>query len=149
MKTGKSKHTSSSTLEAEANALCSCTKSVMGVRMMLKCVGLYAGRHDYTAPDYDPDMETQDPAPMAVIFCDNQGTLDFVASPVTKEITRHIAQRKAFMRYRSSGPGQIATYAHIGTEYNEADIGTKALERVKFERVREALYSGLGVIVKK
>ena len=45
---------------------------------LLKCIGLYPGRHDFTAHDPDPDLKAQDPALMAIIFCDNQGTLDFV-----------------------------------------------------------------------
>ncbi|KAJ4751816.1 polyprotein [Rhynchospora pubera] len=75
------------------------------------------------------------------VFCDNQSTIAIAKNPVHHNRTKHIDIRMHFIRELIE-KGEIKL-EYIGTEYQVADILTKALALKKFEYCRSMI--GVGV----
>jgi len=71
------------------------------------------------------------------IFCDNLSSICLAENPVFHARTKHIEVHYHYIREKVL-EGEIEI-VHIKTEEQNADILTKSLHRVKFEKFREAL----------
>lgn len=72
-----------------------------------------------------------------VLYIDNKSAIDLAKNPVFHGRSKHIDVRYHFIR-ECIERGEI-TVKHVSSEYQRADILTKALTTVKFERMRQLL----------
>jgi len=72
-----------------------------------------------------------------VLLCDNAGAIRLIRNPEFHRRTKHIEIRHYFVRERCEAG--IMDVRHVSSEDQLADIMTKALERVAFERNRVRL----------
>jgi hypothetical protein len=72
-----------------------------------------------------------------VLYGDNRGSIYLAAKPGKHSKTKHIENKYHLVRHLVEA-GHLAT-EHVGTNDMVADIMTKSLGRVKFERCREML----------
>ena len=70
-------------------------------------------------------------------FTDNKGAYDLCHRFTSAQNSRHI-DRKLFKMRELRGAG-VVTVAHVGTEFNPADIFTKILTRQPFEKHRKTI----------
>jgi hypothetical protein len=101
-----------STTEAEYMALSTATQECLYLRMLLKELG------------YKQKPTT--------IFCDNQGAIFLAKNTATKPRTKHINIRHHFIR--DCIRNEDIQVEYIDTNNMTADVFTKALPRVKFEK---------------
>jgi hypothetical protein len=71
------------------------------------------------------------------LFCDNISAINISKNPVQHSRTKHIDIRHHFIRELVEK--KVVTLEHIATEDQLADIFTKPLDAVRFERLRSAL----------
>jgi hypothetical protein len=71
------------------------------------------------------------------LFCDNVSAINISKNPVQHSRTKHIDIRHHFIRELVEK--KVVTLEHIATEDQLADIFTKPLDAVRFERLRSAL----------
>jgi hypothetical protein len=105
-----------SSTEAEYMALCAAAQEGIQLRQLLADLG----------------FEQKGPT---VIYDDNQGCVALAQSARAGKRTKHIDVRYHFVRERVEG-GELKV-VYVPTERQLADLLTKALERVKLERLRE------------
>lgn len=72
-----------------------------------------------------------------VLYLDNKSAIDLAKNPVFHGRSKHIDIRYHFIR-ECVEKGEIIV-KHIGTDMQRADVLTKALAVVKFERMRKLL----------
>lgn len=72
-----------------------------------------------------------------VLYIDNKSTIDLAKNPVFHGRSKHIDVRYHFIR-ECIERGEIIV-RHVSSEYQRADILTKAWTTVKFERMRQLL----------
>lgn len=80
-----------------------------------------------------------------VLFLDNKSAIDLAKNPVFHGRSKHIDVRYHFIR-ECIERGEIVV-KHVSSENQRADILTKALPTIRFERMRKLL--GVKVLVKK
>ena len=71
------------------------------------------------------------------LHCDNRGCLSHLNNPVVSKYTKHLSIR--FHKAREAVALGEVKPAYVATDCNTADIFTKALPAVTFERHRESL----------
>ena len=113
----KQKTVTLNTVEAEFQAACLAIKEVRWMRGLLNELGIKVG-----------DVN---------LFCDNEGCLAHLNNPVVSQFTKHASIRFHFAR-------EAVVLGHVkpqfvGSKDNVADIMTKPLHRVDFERHRDSL----------
>jgi Reverse transcriptase (RNA-dependent DNA polymerase) len=106
-----------SSTEAEYMALSDCSRQVSWIRSIFLELGMHLG-----------------PIP---IYADNQGSIFIGSSPVQEICTKHIDVKYHYVR-ECIAVKKIVLY-HIPTEDNAADIFTKNLGRLKFEKFKQQL----------
>ena len=92
------------------------SKSVLFLRWMLKETGIRAAITEYSSS----------------IFCDNMAAIALASSPAATKRSKHIAIRYHYVRDLVAAG--VITIEHISTHENLADIFTKPLGRLKFEK---------------
>ena len=107
-----------SSCEAELNALAECAIELLHVSATLTFIG-----------------HRQDSA--IECFTDNKAAYDLCHRFTSAQNSRHI-DRKMFKMRELRGAG-VVTVAHVGTEYNPADLFTKILSRQPFEKHRKTV----------
>jgi hypothetical protein len=116
----KQKTVANSTVEAEYVAVGNSVKEALWVQQFLKDLGIEMG----TIP----------------IYMDSNGAIDLAKNAQYSARTKHIDIRHHFIRdHLASGKIKLC---YIKSEENTADIFTKSLKRIKFEKHRE----GLGMV---
>lgn len=111
-----------SSTEAELVALADCAIELLFVRALLQDLGL----------EFAEPIE---------VCTDNKGAFDLCHRYTSAQNSRHI-DRKMFKMRELRGSGDV-TVRHIPTDFNPADLFTKVLPRVKFEKFRrEVLNTG-------
>ena len=108
-----------SSAEAEFIALNDPAKSIVWMRWLLKQTGISALVTEFSS----------------TLFGDNTASLAMASNPVHHNRTKHIAIKYYLIRELTKA-GVVST-EHVDTLLNVADIGTKALGRVKFEPLRD------------
>ena len=87
-------------------------------------------------------MPTLEPMRISV-YEDNKGAIDFAKKPLSSSNSKHIDVRDHFLRELAAS-GDISV-PFPRSEYQHADIFTKAIGRESFERHRDLLFrQGLG-----
>ena len=109
---------SMSSCEAELNALAECAIELLHVSATLAFIG-----------------HRQDSA--IECFTDNKAAYDLCHRFTSAQNSRHI-DRKMFKMRELRGAG-VVTVAHVGTEFNPADLFTKILSRQPFEKHRKTV----------
>ncbi|KAK2426713.1 putative mitochondrial protein [Trifolium repens] len=71
------------------------------------------------------------------LYCDNMSTINISKNPVQHSKTKHIDIRHHYIR--DLVENKIVTLEHVGTKEQVADIFTKALDAVQFEKLRGKL----------
>ena len=107
-----------SSTEAEYIALCSASQEVVWLRRLLHGVG-------------------QEQSGATVVFEDNQGAMSLSRNPKDHSRTKHIDVKYHFVR--ESVEKEIIRVVYCPTAEMVADILTKGLARLKFEKFREAM----------
>jgi hypothetical protein len=103
--------------EAEYMALSDCSHQVSWIRSIFLELGMRLG-----------------PTP---IYADNQGSIFIGSNPVQEIRTKHIDVKYHYL-HECIVVKKIVLY-HVPTEYNTADIFTKNLGRLKFEKFKQQL----------
>ncbi len=111
------KLTSTSSTESEYRALSDCAKDVLWLNKIIEQFGIT-------------------PRPF-VVLGDSKGAIDSIRNYSATRHTKHIEIHHDFLKERYA-LGQL-NFVHIPGEVNPADIFTKALGRLKFERFRSSL----------
>jgi hypothetical protein len=106
-----------STAEAEYIAAGSGCSQLLWMKQMLK--------------EYNVEQDVM------TLFCDNASAINISKNPVQHSRTKHIDIRHHFIRELVEK--KVVTLEHIATEDQLADIFTKPLDAVRFERLRSAL----------
>ncbi|XP_051127606.1 uncharacterized mitochondrial protein AtMg00810-like [Andrographis paniculata] len=106
-----------STAEAEYVAAGSCCAQLLWIKQMLK--------------DYGIEKES------FVLWCDNTSAISISKNPVQHGRTKHIEIRYHFIRTLMEA--EVCKLQHIGTNFQKADIFTKALDSERFEKLRREL----------
>jgi hypothetical protein len=73
------------------------------------------------------------------IYCDNKSTLLLAANPEFHAKTKHINIKYHYIREEANA-GRVK-FIYVATDYNIADIFTKALAKIKFTTLRESMYN--------
>ena len=113
----KQNSVSLSTAEAEYIATGSCCSHFLWMKKLLSDYGI---THD-----------------TMVVCCDNSSAIDISKNPVQHYKTKHIEIRYYFIR--DLVERKIVALEYIPTEYQNADIFTKPLDRSKFETLRQVI----------
>jgi hypothetical protein len=71
------------------------------------------------------------------LYCDNLSAINISKNPVQHSRTKHTDIRHPFIR--DLVEEKIVTLEHVGTEEQLADIFTKALDAMQFEKLRGKL----------
>lgn len=71
------------------------------------------------------------------VFCDNMSTIKLADNPIFHARTKHIEIAHHYIRERVA-TGEIAL-SHVSSQDNVADIFTKPLSRILFEKLRSEL----------
>jgi transposase InsO family protein len=87
----------------------------------------------------DLKVDVTEPTSVTMIFEDNQGAIDLSKNPKHHNRTKHIDVSFHFVRERVASKEVDVQY--LATEHNVADVMTKGLPRVSFEKFR----AGMGV----
>lgn len=74
---------------------------------------------------------------LVVIYIDNKSVIDLAKNPVFHRRSKHIDVRYHFIRERVE-QGEIVI-KHVRTEDQRADMLTKSMSTVKFEKMRDLL----------
>ncbi|GBM60262.1 Retrovirus-related Pol polyprotein from transposon TNT 1-94 [Araneus ventricosus] len=111
---------STSTTEAEYIATSTAVKEVLWLRQLLQDVS---------------EIELCDEG--ITLFVDNQSAIKLIKNPVFHKRTKHIDVRYHFIREKCDDGSVNIKY--VKSEEQLADIFTKALPKVKFEKLRELL----------
>jgi hypothetical protein len=106
-----------STAEAEYIAAGSSCSQLVWMKQMLK--------------EYDVEQD------ILTLYCDNMSAINISKNPVQHSKTKHIDIRHHFIR--DLVENKIVTLEHVGTKEQIADIFTKALDAVQFEKLRGKL----------
>lgn len=77
------------------------------------------------------------PQDVVTLFCDNTSAINIAKNPVQHSKTKHIEIRHHYIRDLVNY--KILSLEHVNTEDQLADIFTKPLDMVKFEKLRSAL----------
>jgi hypothetical protein len=117
-----------STAEAEYMAMSAATTEIVWVRSLLKELGF-----EQTTP--------------SLLLCDNKPATNIAMNDAHHGRTKHIDLRHHFLRQHILD-GDLKV-AWIATEYQQADILTKALSVEIFSRLRDAVMSKTDVIVRR
>lgn len=134
-----------STADAESAALAACVSDVLFCREFLSELGIYRRTGcEYDTKGFDPYKDTQVEHPPTVIYCDNQATIKLAKRRTTTDQSKHLCVRQAFLHHASEETAKV-TYRHVESTKNRADLGTKLLDRVTFERLRNAVYDDADV----
>ena len=72
------------------------------------------------------------------IYGDNRGSLDMVQNPVKHNRTKHIDIRYHFIRELSQA--KVITVNHVSSDDNVADVLTKPLPKLKYEKFHHSLF---------
>ena len=72
-----------------------------------------------------------------VVYCDNSSAIVIFKNPIQHSKTKHIEIRYHFIR--DLVERKIVCLEYIPTEYQNADIFTKPLNRSKFETFRQVI----------
>jgi hypothetical protein len=120
----RAKVPANSTAEAEYIAANAPARSILWLRWLLKQTGIQAAITRYSS----------------TLFGDNTAAETMIENPINHNTKKHIALKYRYIE-KLVECGVIAT-EHIGTELNIADIGTKALGRVKFYAHRKRVFGG-------
>lgn len=106
-----------SSTDAEYMALSDCSRQVIWIRSLISELG-----YNLSA---------------VPIYCDNQGAIFISSNPVTEKRSKHIDIRYHYIRdVQEQG---LVKVEYVRTDENIADIFTKNLGRVKFEKFRQML----------
>ena len=105
-----------SSTESEYMAITEGTKEALWLRSLLE------------------ELRMSDPKVPTIIYGDNQGSLNLAHNPIYHARTKHIEVKHHFIREKVSA-GQVKL-EYIPTSEQLADIMTKALGRIAFERLR-------------
>ncbi|KAK2417316.1 putative mitochondrial protein [Trifolium repens] len=106
-----------STAEAEYVAAGSCCSQLVWMKQMLK--------------EYDVEQNA------LTLYCDNMSAINISKNPVQHSKTKHIDIRHHYIR--DLVESKIIVLEHVGTKEQIADIFTKALDAVQFEKLRGKL----------
>ncbi|KAK2389918.1 putative mitochondrial protein [Trifolium repens] len=106
-----------STAEAEYIAVGSSCSQLVWMKQMLK--------------EYDVEQDA------LTLYCDNMSAINISKNPIQHNKTKHIDIRHHFIR--DLVENKIVTLEHVGTKEQVADIFTKALDAVQFEKLRGKL----------
>jgi hypothetical protein len=106
-----------STAEAEYIAAGSSCSQLVWMKQMLK--------------EYNVEQDA------LTLYCDNMSAINISKNPVQHSKTKHIDIRHHFIR--DLVENKIVTLEHVGTKEQVADIFTKALDAVQFEKLRGKL----------
>ncbi|KAK2429756.1 putative mitochondrial protein [Trifolium repens] len=106
-----------STAEAEYIAAGSSCSQLVWMKQMLK--------------EYDVEQNA------LTLYCDNMSAINISKNPVQHSKTKHIDIRHHYIR--DLVENKIVTLEHVGTKEQVADIFTKALDAVQFEKLRGKL----------
>ncbi|GAU42103.1 hypothetical protein TSUD_134870 [Trifolium subterraneum] len=113
----KQNSVSLSTAEAEYIAAGSSCSQLLWMKQMLK--------------EYNVEQDVM------TLYCDNLSAINISKNPIQHSRTKHIDIRHHFIR--DLVEDKIVTLEHIGTEDQLADIFSKALDAVQFEKLRGKL----------
>ena len=102
--------------EAEYMTLSEFSKSVLFLRWMLRETGIKSVITQHSSS----------------IFCDNMAAIALASSPAATKRSKHIAIR--YHHVRDLVAAGVVTIEHISTDENLADIFTKPLGRIKFQK---------------
>ncbi|KAK2353896.1 hypothetical protein QL285_091476 [Trifolium repens] len=106
-----------STAEAEYIAAGSSCSQLVWMKQMLK--------------EYDAEQDA------LTLYCDNMNAINISKNPVQHSKTKHIDIRHHYIR--DLVENKVVTLEHVGTKEQVADIFTKALDDVQFEKLRGKL----------
>ncbi|KAK2428549.1 putative mitochondrial protein [Trifolium repens] len=106
-----------STAEAEYVAVGSSCSQLVWMKQMLK--------------EYDVEQDA------LTLYCDNMSAINISKNPVQHSKTKHIDIRHHYIR--DLVENKIVILEHVGTKEQIADIFTKALDAVQFEKLRGKL----------
>ncbi|KAK2444335.1 putative mitochondrial protein [Trifolium repens] len=106
-----------STAEAEYIAAGSSCSQLVWMKQMLK--------------EYDVEQNA------LTLYCDNMSAINISKNPVQHSKTKHIDIRHHYIR--DLVENKIVVLEHVGTKEQVADIFTKALDAVQFEKLRSKL----------
>ncbi|KAK2369168.1 putative mitochondrial protein [Trifolium repens] len=106
-----------STAEAEYIAAGSSCSELVWMKQMLK--------------EYDVEQDA------LTVYCDNMNAINISKNPVQHSKTKHIDIRHHYIR--DLVENKVVTLEHVGTKEQVADIFTKALDGVQFEKLRGKL----------
>ncbi|WJX12365.1 hypothetical protein P8452_02875 [Trifolium repens] len=106
-----------STAEAEYIAAGSSCSQLVWMKQMLK--------------EYDVEQDA------LTLYCDNMSAINILKNPVQHSKTKHIDIRHHYIR--DLVENKIVILEHVGTKEQIADIFTKALDAVQFEKLRGKL----------
>ena len=77
----------------------------------------------------------------SLLFCDNKGALDLVKNNVHHKRTKHIDRRHFFIRELVEN--HVVRVPYVSTDDNLADMFTKVLDRLPFEKFRRLVMNVL------
>ena len=126
---GKQEVVATSTVHAEYIGQDYATRELMWIQQFLKELGLPAreGTKVYGHMGQTPPT----------LYGDNQGAQALARNPVHHKLTKHIDIKHHFIREQLAK--KVLTLVYCPSQKNVADIMTKPLQRVVFERHREAM----------
>jgi hypothetical protein len=84
--------------------------------------------------------------PPSLIKCDNEATIKLAKRRTTTDQSKHLCVRQAFL-HQVSEENKYVHYEYVNSTKNLADLGTKLLGRIVFERLRNAVYGDHEVVV--
>jgi hypothetical protein len=113
----KQKTITASSTEAEYYALSDCSKQLVWMHQLLSEIGFNC--------------------PTPQLYGDNEGSIFWASNPVAEKRSKHVDVKVHIIRQYIEDK-KIELF-HIDGTKNPADIFTKNLERIKFERVRSLL----------
>jgi len=104
-----------STMEAEFMAVCAATKEVMWVKQLLSDTNIYTDNS-------------------LMLYIDNQSAISFIKNCNSHKRTKHIEVRSNFIKEKYQA--KYIDIKYVPTESQISDICTKALPKVRFEKLR-------------
>ena len=72
------------------------------------------------------------------LFCDNQGAIALAKNPIKHQRSKHIDIRYHFIRDEILNHNLTVHY--VASENNMADVFTKPMPRIKFDKFKTALF---------
>ena len=137
-----------STADAESTALAGCATDVLFCREFLREIGIYDcdGENEYDSKTYNPNAGSSVQHPASLIKCDNDATIKLAKRRTTTDKSKHLCVRQAFL-HQVSEEDKCVRYEYVHSTKNLADLGTKLLGRIVFERLRSAVYGDHEVVV--